>query len=101
GQREAHVSDPPAPEHAPGPEAVVFDLDGVVTLTARLHFLAWKDLFDAFLRARADAGATPFEPFTEEEYRAHVDGRPRYEGVRTFLASRGLDLPEGNPSDPP
>jgi alpha,alpha-trehalase len=85
----------------PPPDAVVFDLDGVVTFTARLHFAAWKDMFDAFLEARADREGVPFQPFTEAEYRAHVDGRPRYDGVRTFLASREIVLPEGELDDPP
>jgi len=85
----------------PPPAAVVFDLDGVVTFTARLHFAAWKDMFDAFLEARADREGVPYQPFTEAEYRAHVDGRPRYDGVRTFLASREIVLPEGELDDPP
>lgn len=85
----------------PAPEAVVFDLDGVVTFTAWLHFAAWKDLFDGYLRARAEREGAPFRPFTEADYRAHVDGRPRYDGVRAFLASRDITLPEGRPADPP
>ncbi len=83
------------------PAAAVFDLDGVLTFTARLHLAAWKETFDAYLKARAEADGTPFHPFTDEDYRAHVDGRPRYDGVRTFLASRGVHLPEGEPDDPP
>jgi len=80
--------------------AAVFDLDGVVTFTARVHAAAWKELFDAFLRERANRLGEPFRPFTESDYRAHVDGRPRYDGVRTFLMSRGISVPEGDPSDP-
>ena len=85
----------------PTPEAAIFDLDGVVTFTARIHAEAWKRLFDEFLRSRAEAAGEPFRPFTDTDYRAHVDGRPRSDGVRTFLASRGITLPEGAPSDPP
>jgi alpha,alpha-trehalase len=81
--------------------AAVFDLDGVVTFTARVHAAAWKELFDAYLRERANRLGEPFRPFTESDYRAHVDGRPRYDGVRTFLTSRWISVPEGDPSDPP
>jgi len=83
------------------PQAAIFDLDGVVTFTARLHAEAWKQLFDEFLRSRAEAAGEPFQPFTDADYLAYVDGRPRLDGVRTFLASRGITLPEGTPSDPP
>jgi trehalose-phosphatase len=78
--------------------AAVFDLDGVVTLTARVHFAAWKALFDDFLLSREGRS---FRPFDEADYRAHVDGRPRDEGVGAFLASRGIALERGEPSDPP
>ncbi|HSK14999.1 MAG TPA: beta-phosphoglucomutase family hydrolase [Gaiellaceae bacterium] len=93
-------------EHAPGiaaerTDAVIFDLDGVVTDTATVHAAAWKRLFDGYLRERAEAAGEPFRPFTEDDYRRHVDGKPRYDGVRSFLASRGVELPEGDPSDPP
>ncbi|TDD01438.1 HAD family hydrolase [Nonomuraea deserti] len=74
--------------------AVVFDTDGVVTDTARVHAAAWKHVFDAFLRGR---GAEPFD--IRADYLAYVDGRPRLDGVRTFLASRGVSLPEGGPRD--
>lgn len=87
--------------HVAAPLAAVFDLDGVVTRTARVHLAAWKTLFDAYLRERARRAGEPFRPFTPEDYRAYVDGRPRYDGVRTFLASRGITLPEGSPDDPP
>jgi beta-phosphoglucomutase family hydrolase len=81
-------------------EAVLFDLDGVVLRTAKVHAAAWKALFDEFLAARA--GGAPFEPFDmERDYRRHVDGRRRYDGVAEFLASRGIDLPYGTPDDPP
>jgi trehalose-phosphatase len=77
-------------------DAGVFDLDGVVTDTASLHRTAWKDMFDAFLAARGEAHG----PFTDDDYYRYVDGLPRYEGVRTFLESRGLELPYGDPGDP-
>ncbi|MBW7851787.1 MAG: beta-phosphoglucomutase family hydrolase [Rhodospirillales bacterium] len=79
--------------------AVVFDLDGVITRTAGIHYAAWKALFDDFLARRAGGGA--FAPFRPNDYARFVDGRPRYEGVRTFLASRGIELPDGDPADPP
>ena len=89
-----------AREH-PGWEAAVFDLDGVLTYSASIHAAAWKDVFDEYLRGRSAVMDEPFRPFTEADYRDHVDGRPRYDGVRTFLQSRGIRLPEGSPADPP
>ncbi|HLU68527.1 MAG TPA: trehalose-phosphatase [Kofleriaceae bacterium] len=86
---------------APRLEAAVFDLDGVVTLTAHVHRAAWKEMFDQFLAARPRAAGEDHRPFTEADYLAHVDGRPRSDGVRAFLASRGITLPEGAPDDPP
>jgi len=81
-----------------GFDAVLFDMDGVVTRTAELHAAAWKALFDDFLRAR-QSGA-PFRAFdAQTDYLAYVDGRPRHEGVRTFLAARGIELPEGAATD--
>lgn len=88
-------------ERSPGYTAAVFDLDGVVTFTARVHFAAWKELFDEFLRERSRETGEPLHPFTEADYRDHVDGLPRHDGVRGFLASRGITLPEGGPSDAP
>ncbi len=82
-------------------EAVIFDVDGVVTDTARVHAAAWTVVFDDVLRKRADAGLGDFTPFTLEDYLTYVDGRPRYEGVQGFLASRAIDLPAGSPADPP
>ncbi|GJF25913.1 beta-phosphoglucomutase family hydrolase [Streptomyces flaveolus] len=79
-------------------QACLFDLDGVVTRTAVVHAAAWKETFDAFLRERDGAD---FRPFTDSDYDEYVDGRPRADGVRTFLASRGIELPEGSPDDPP
>src|SRR5580658_6273052 len=83
-------------------EAAVFDLDGVLTETAEIHAAAWKQLFDEFLAERAAAAGTAFQPFdVASDYLAYVDGRPRSDGVRTFLAARGITLPEGEPGDPP
>lgn len=79
-------------------QACLFDLDGVVTKTAVVHAAAWKETFDAFLRAR---DGEDFRPFTDADYDEYVDGRPRADGVRSFLASRGIELPEGSPGDPP
>ncbi|MFI8192590.1 HAD family hydrolase [Streptomyces sp. NPDC085946] len=80
-------------------QACLFDLDGVVTRTAVVHAAAWKETFDAFLRARDGEHYRPFDP--AHDYDEYVDGRPRADGVRTFLASRGIELPEGGPGDPP
>jgi beta-phosphoglucomutase-like phosphatase (HAD superfamily) len=82
-------------------DAVLFDLDGVLTDTARIHEASWKKMFDAFLKQRAKATGEPFHPFEREDYELDVDGRPRYDGVRDFLNSRGIELPEGSPEDPP
>jgi beta-phosphoglucomutase family hydrolase len=83
-------------------DACLFDLDGVLTQTAKVHAEAWKEMFDAFLRARSARTGEPFVPFDRvKDYDEFVDGKPRYDGVRSFLASRGIALPEGDPSDPP
>lgn len=82
--------------------AAIFDMDGVVTRTADLHAAAWKELFDAYLEERLGRGQPGFTPFDiESDYRAYVDGKPRYEGVRSFLATRGITLPYGEPADEP
>lgn len=73
----------------------LFDMDGVITPTAIVHMRAWDEMFSAELARR---GIT--EPYTEQDYFEHIDGRPRYDGVRAFLASRGIELPEGEPTDP-
>lgn len=78
-------------------DAALFDLDGVLTPTADVHMRAWRDLFTDYLTLR---GITD-RPYTEADYFDHIDGKPRYDGVRDFLASRGLTLPDGEPSDPP
>jgi beta-phosphoglucomutase family hydrolase len=77
-----------------GITACLFDLDGVVTQTAKLHAAAWKEMFDAFLRERAEETGEPFEEFTPSDYDRYVDGRPRLDGVRTFLAARGIEQDE-------
>ena len=83
-------------------DAVVFDLDGVVTQTSLVHAAAWKALFDSFLKTRAAHEGRDFVPFDDKvDYRLYVDGKPRYDGVHDFLASRGVELPWGEPSDPP
>ncbi len=82
-------------------DAGIFDLDGVITKTARVHAAAWKNLFDDYLQKRAAQTGEPFQAFDLiTDYRAYVDGRPRYDGVSSFLTSRGIHLPHGEPSDP-
>ena len=82
--------------------ACLFDLDGVLTDTASVHAAAWKQMFDDFLRAHAERAGTPFEPFdVKTDYGPYVDGKPRLDGTRAFLASRGITLPEGEPTDGP
>lgn len=82
-------------------EAVIFDTDGVITRTASVHRASWAALFDAFLAEHATKGSADDQPrsFSEEDYLAYVDGRPRYDGVATFLASRDIHLPYGAPTD--
>jgi beta-phosphoglucomutase family hydrolase len=83
-------------------KGAVFDLDGVITQTARAHYKAWKNTFDEYLKIRSESEGTEFKPFTnEEDYLPYVDGKPRYQGVKAFLESRDIVLPYGEPSDPP
>ena len=83
-------------------EACLFDLDGVLTQTAKVHAAAWKTTFDEYLRKRAQERGEQFREFDAvADYDEYVDGKPRYEGVGSFLASRDIDLPQGSPSDPP
>ncbi|MCU0589229.1 MAG: trehalose-phosphatase [Syntrophobacteraceae bacterium] len=83
-------------------DAVIFDLDGVVTNTASVHAAAWKRMFDGFLEGRAAREGVSFRPFDiETDYLAYVDGKPRLDGLRSFLESRGIHLPEGTPDAPP
>jgi beta-phosphoglucomutase family hydrolase len=82
--------------------ACLFDLDGVLTQTAKVHARAWKKMFDAFLKARAERSGAELVPFdAHDDYDAYVDGKPRSDGVRDFLASRAIELPEGAEDDPP
>src|SRR5438094_1649248 len=82
--------------------ACLFDLDGVLNRTATVHAAAWKEMFDDFLRRRAAETGEPFVPCdAHDDYDRYVDGRPRADGVRSFLAARGIELPEGRPDDPP
>ena len=78
--------------------ALLFDLDGVLTQTAKVHYKAWKQTFDDYLKSRDGAD---FTPFTQDDYNEYVDGMPRYDGVRSFLKSRDIELPEGSPDDGP
>ena len=85
-----------------GVRGCLFDLDGVLTQTAKVHSAAWKAMFDEYLQCRADRGDEAFVPFDPgEDYNEYVDGKPRYDGVRSFLESRGIELPDGTPDDPP
>jgi len=85
-----------------GVRGLLFDLDGVLTDTARVHAAAWKQMFDEYLRERAAKTGHDFVPFDiSSDYGQYVDGKPRYDGVRSFLASRGIDLPQGDPTDLP
>ena len=83
-------------------DAVLLDLDGVITDTATIHATCWKQMFDAYLQQRVADTGEPFRPFEiATDYRLYVDGKPRFDGVRDFLTSRGIHLPEGTPDDPP
>jgi beta-phosphoglucomutase family hydrolase len=87
------------------PDAItgcLFDLDGVLTQTAKVHAAAWKEMFDDYLRERAERTGEPFRAFDDvADYDEYVDGKPRYDGVRSFLESRGIELEQGTPEDPP
>lgn len=86
-------------QQARGPEGAIFDLDGVITDTAVIHFRAWKETFDELLQRHEGDDFTPFEH--DRDYVPYVDGKPRYDGVAAFLESRGIELPHGDPSDAP
>lgn len=88
--------------HRNVPKAVIFDLDGVITFTANVHAAAWKELFDGYLQKRAAELREPFRPFdAKSDYLRYVDGKPREDGVVSFLGSRNIRMPMGNPSDGP
>lgn len=84
-----------------GIRGCLFDLDGVLTRTASVHARAWGEMFDDFLRERAPSPGEDHRPFTPKDYDRYVDGRPRLDGTRSFLESRGIELPPGTPEDPP
>src|SRR5450755_1490686 len=85
-----------------GIRACLFDLDGVLTQTDLVHTAAWQEMFDAFLRRRAARTGQPFVPFDPaSDYGRYVDGKPRADGARSFLASRGIEMPEGSDDDDP
>src|SRR4051812_15140267 len=85
-----------------GIKACLFDLDGVLTRTAKVHAAAWKEMFDDYLRKRAEHTGEAFVAFDAgDDYDEYVDGKPRYDGVRSFLQSREIALPDGSPDDPP
>jgi alpha,alpha-trehalase len=82
-------------------DAVLFDLDGVLTATAKVHATCWKRMFDDFLERRIADGQEPFRPFDPvEDYKVYIDGKLRFDGVRSFLEARGISLPEGEPESP-
>lgn len=84
----------------PGVQACLFDLDGVITQTAKVHAAAWKQMFDAYLKDRAERTGEVFVPFDAgADYETYVDGKPRADGTRSFLESRGIHLPEAEPGD--
>jgi beta-phosphoglucomutase family hydrolase len=83
-------------------EAALFDLDGVLTSTAKLHAICWKQMFDQYLQQKARATGVAFHPFDiDRDYRLYVDGKLRYEGVKSFLQSRNIEIPYGTPDSPP
>lgn len=99
---EENATDRLAPALPEEIAACLFDLDGVLTQTAKVHAAAWKEMFDAFLRERAESAGEPFQAFEiGTDYVRYVDGKLREDGVRSFLESRGIELPEGNADDPP
>ncbi len=83
-------------------DAFILDMDGVVTNTAHVHASAWKQMFDEYLCERARQSSEQYEPFdAEADYLRYVDGKPRYDGVKSFLESRNISIPYGSPDDPP
>jgi beta-phosphoglucomutase family hydrolase len=84
-----------------GVNTCLFDLDGVLTQTAKVHFAAWKRMFDEYLKQRAVRTGEEFAPFTQGDYDQYVDGKPRYDGVQSFVESRRIELPRGQATDPP
>jgi beta-phosphoglucomutase family hydrolase len=102
GQRSTRQQDSKSAISRDRYDAVLLDLDGVITDTASIHAACWKQMFDEYLQKRATERGEAFRPFDiATDYRLYVDGKPRYDGVRDFLTSRGIRLPEGSPDDPP
>jgi beta-phosphoglucomutase family hydrolase len=102
GEAQAPAKETVRPALPEGISACLFDLDGVLTQTAKVHAAAWKQMFDDFLHEWAERTGQPFEPFDRPtDYDEYVDGKPRLDGVRSFLASRRIELPMGSPTDPP
>ena len=95
------MSEPKVVIRAQDIDAVIFDMDGVVTQTASLHGAAWTQLFNTYFEERGQRTGERFAPFTDADYLRYVDGKPRYNGVRDVLAARGITLPWGDPDDPP
>jgi beta-phosphoglucomutase family hydrolase len=94
--RDGHTASPAEVFTPARFDAVLFDLDGVLTATARIHAACWKQMFDDFLQSWSHRTSEPFRPFDmDTDYKQYVDGKPRYDGVRSFLASRGIILPKG------
>lgn len=82
--------------------AVLFDLDGVLTATAKIHAICWKQMFDEYLQQKSLTAGAAFQPFDiDQDYRRYVDGKLRYEGVQSFLKSRAIEIPWGSPEDQP
>jgi len=100
-EQSSQLAGGPVPQLPDTVTACLFDLDGVLTDTASVHSRAWAEMFDGYLRRRAGETGEPFRPFEPVDYDRYVDGRPRLDGTRGFLESRGIDLPEGTPDDPP
>jgi len=99
---ERSIQQPEGPIVRDHYDAVLLDLDGVITDTADLHAVCWKRMFDEFLQNRATEKREAFRPFDiATDYRRYVDGKPRFDGVRDFLTSRRIELPDGSPDDPP
>lgn len=82
-------------------DAAILDMDGVITRSAQAHMASWERMFDKYLREKAGDRQSKFTPFTEKDYYMYVDGKPRYEGAQSFLESRGISIPLGNPNDLP
>ncbi|MEA3364549.1 MAG: trehalose-phosphatase, partial [Candidatus Hydrogenedentes bacterium] len=102
-KKRSEADDPPSVRVAGVPvQAAILDLDGVITQTAKIHARAWKKMFDEYLQRRSKKSNEKLQPFSiEQDYYAYVDGKPRYEGARSFLEARGIELDYGNPDDPP